>query len=374
MRLEFLLICAAPDSPVTESPALDDLDGDALPVPQKPRQDPGSHQQATHALTPAEPSRASPTAPQPQDRVSRLGVHGHTAPPIPPFDNAAAKAQPSAGAARSASPSEGALWSGCLRCAVNELHDARAALQRIVRDIVDRCCAVAPPRAIMQILEAYLVYLRRLVGRNAQRREQARRASKQAGAVAAVAAGGGGLVARSVAAAGTAFALNDIIASMADMNVLRQLATCNADKGLQGLVRVHEAHERVVGHMKEFQLLPGVLLGALQYVRIYSAHVLSGATPVDALQLFQLADEQQRWWRSGRRWLEGAGRCRSWGSGSGDCDPLQLPGGVWGLMAILKIMLEEDIDMDTVLLAHANPPVGSEALAVSTRSSCSGNW
>eukprot|EP00892_Ulva_mutabilis_P000108 jgi/Ulvmu1/10098/UM006_0047.1 len=68
--------------------------------------------------------------------------------------------------------------------------------------------------------------------------------------------------------------------------------------GSPGLVHVHEAHERVVGHMKEFQLLPGVLLGALQYACIYGAHVLSGTTPADVLQLCQLADAQERWRRS----------------------------------------------------------------------------
>eukprot|EP00892_Ulva_mutabilis_P000106 jgi/Ulvmu1/10096/UM006_0043.1 len=78
-------------------------------------------------------------------------------------------------------------------------------------------------------------------------------------------------------------------------------ATAAAVKGLRGLVSMHESHGRVIGHIKEYQLQPGVLLDALQLARIYGAHVLSGTAPADMLQLCQLADPQQRWSRAWAR-------------------------------------------------------------------------
>ena len=49
------------------------------------------------------------------------------------------------------------------------------------------------------------------------------------------------------------------------------------------------------------------------------------------------------------------------------CTSCQIPGGVWGIMAVLKILLEEDVDMDGLLLAYASPPNGAEALSVRLR-------
>ena len=49
------------------------------------------------------------------------------------------------------------------------------------------------------------------------------------------------------------------------------------------------------------------------------------------------------------------------------CTSCQIPGDVWGIMAVLKILLEEDVDMDGLLLAYASPPIGAKALPVRLR-------
>lgn len=51
-------------------------------------------------------------------------------------------------------------------------------------------------------------------------------------------------------------------------------------------------------------------------------------------------------------------------SGRVAVQPPQLPGSVWGLLAVLKLLLQKKVDMDALMLAHAYPPVGAEALAV----------
>lgn len=43
---------------------------------------------------------------------------------------------------------------------------------------------------------------------------------------------------------------------------------------------------------------------------------------------------------------------------------LQLPGGLWGLLVMLKVLLDRHIDLDRVLLVDAIEPAGAAALAV----------
>ena len=43
---------------------------------------------------------------------------------------------------------------------------------------------------------------------------------------------------------------------------------------------------------------------------------------------------------------------------------LDAPGGVWGLLVVLRAMLDPDVDMDDMLLAQSNPPLPAEAMEV----------
>lgn len=43
---------------------------------------------------------------------------------------------------------------------------------------------------------------------------------------------------------------------------------------------------------------------------------------------------------------------------------LDLPVGAWGLLIVLSVMMDSDLDMDEVLLAPTTPPLAAESLAV----------
>lgn len=54
-------------------------------------------------------------------------------------------------------------------------------------------------------------------------------------------------------------------------------------------------------------------------------------------------------------------------SDDGNSAVLQLPGGSWGLLVMLKVLLDRHLDMDKVLLVDALVPAGAAALAVRSR-------
>ena len=45
---------------------------------------------------------------------------------------------------------------------------------------------------------------------------------------------------------------------------------------------------------------------------------------------------------------------------------LRLPGSVWGLLAVLKLLLHKKVDLSSLMLPNAHPPVGAETLAASS--------
>lgn len=54
-------------------------------------------------------------------------------------------------------------------------------------------------------------------------------------------------------------------------------------------------------------------------------------------------------------------------SAASDAQAPRLPGSVWGLLAVLKLLLQKKVDLSVLMLPNAYPPVGAEALAVRTR-------
>lgn len=54
-------------------------------------------------------------------------------------------------------------WSGCVRCGVNELHDARAAVRRILRRLVSTFCQRVPLTELHRLLSLHLSAVDRML-------------------------------------------------------------------------------------------------------------------------------------------------------------------------------------------------------------------
>ena len=159
-RLELALITAVADQAgsAVGSKVACGLD---IPPPNGPQRMPA----LPHCVTDAAPAAPTAAAAQPAGPCTPEGTRQ------PPRRRATRSAGCAEGCGlRPGSdhqPGRGLLWSGLLRCGINDTHDGRAAVSRIVRDLMLRFSGRLPRARLQRVIERYLLFLRDAVGKAA---------------------------------------------------------------------------------------------------------------------------------------------------------------------------------------------------------------